>query len=764
MDTKSEKGSCDRYVKTCFTGAVFIKPNIPFETEYRERNPAPIFRRRFVLKPFKSAKLYVCGLGYGYYRMNGQKVSQDLFTAPVSDYRKTLWYNVYDVTKLLCAGENIAAVICGNGFYNETVKSSWKHNTASWRDNPKFIMRLVVDGKTALVTDDSWKCSTAASPVVFNQLRSGEYYDSRLYNEKWDRVDYYDDEAWDCAVGDDRPPEGIFRECLCEPIRECAEYETKKIIKAGDGRYIFDIGQNISGYIRLKTCQKAGDTRTVRYAEQLDDDNTLQLNRMEKHYPESPFQTDRFICCGREFTWSPMFTYHGFRYIELTGIENPGFDTVTGIFVHQDVKAASAFECSDDFLNRLFRIGQMATLSNLFYMPTDCPTREKMGWANDAQASAEQMLINFDTVRLFRKWMTDITDSMRDDGCLPGIIPSPGWGYEPSVAGSQAYNGPVCDGVLFEVPYRIYMATGDREILTENLRHFIKYLRYISGRADPDDGMVGYGLYDWAPPDTTRPYKPAVPVKFINTVLIIKFYRIAVMAAELGDSRAEAVMLGNEVDKLVELFRKNFIARDGTSVIDEQTAVAMIIYHKLYDGLNYGLEPLKTQLKRLVEERDFHHNCGMVGLRHLYDALNTCGLQEYAYRIITAKGYPGYSLWLEGGATTLWETWQPGNSKNHHMYSDFMAWMMKTLVGINPVAEAPGYEKVVIAPAFIPELDFCKGHCDTVKGRISVEWEWISPAEGKPREKAHIRICMPDGVKGVFNGKALAAGIYETDI
>jgi len=160
----------------------------------------------------------------------------------------------------------------------------------------------------------------------------------------------------------------------------------------------------------------------------------------------------------------------------------------------------------------------------------------------------------------------------------------------------------------------------------------------------------------------------------------------------------------------------NYMNPDGTCKINEQTAVAMTVFHDLG---NSGA--LKEQLKKLVEEKNFHHNCGMVGLPCLYLALNKCGLAEYAYKIITATGYPSYSQWLDGDATTLWETWQPGNSKNHHMYSDFMSWLMKTLVGIN-ITE-PGYEKVEIKPEFIAELDFCRGYIDTPKGRISVEWK-----------------------------------------
>ena len=187
-----------------FEHARFIKADIPFVPEYRDRNPAPLFRRKFVLGSFQSAKLYVCALGFGYYWINGEKVTEDIHTAPTSDYNKTLWYNVYDVTHLLKTGENVIAIVCGNGWYNETFKTPWNHNKAPWRDNPKFILTLIVDDEVALVSDSSWKC-TDRSPILFNQLRSGEYFDARLYDKDWNTLSY-DDSDRSYAIIDSEPP------------------------------------------------------------------------------------------------------------------------------------------------------------------------------------------------------------------------------------------------------------------------------------------------------------------------------------------------------------------------------------------------------------------------------------------------------------------------------------------------------------------------------------------------------------------------------
>ena len=719
-----------------FENINFIKADIPFVNEFdREKSPCVMFRKKFGIKNFKKAKVFVCGLGYGYYYINGKKITEDLFTAPVSDYTKTLWYNVYNVTEFLQAGENIFTVICGNGFYNESFKTPWDHNQASWRDNPKFILKLEADGETLLVSDNTWKF-TDKTPVVFNHLRSGEHFDSRLYDLKFNQLDF-DDNGWGYAITDNTPPKGIFRECVCEPIRECGDYKTIEIIQTSPTKYVFDIGQNISGYIRLKVKQNSGDLLVIKYAETVNCDYSLQYNNMLSFFTESEFMTDTFICNGEEFTWSPMFTYHGFRYIEIEGIKNPTPDMVTGVFVHQDIKTISEFECSNQTLNKLFELGKMATYSNLFYTITDCPTREKLGWTNDAQSSAEQLLTNFDTVNLFKKWYVDIIDAMREDGALPGIVPTSGWGYDWG-------NGPVSEGILFEIPWKLYRHTGDKSPLIESLPYFERYFKFLDSRKETD-GLIDYGLDDWASPEHFVPHASSkTPRKLINLTYYYKFLTVAVHASQFAGDESLQKKYEAELVKAKRLFADNFMNTDGMCSINEQTAVSMAI------SVIGVTEPLKKQLKKLIEDRDFHHNCGMAGLPYLYRALNECGLAEYAYKIITAKGYPSYTRWLDCGATTLWETWQPGQSKNHHMYSDFMSWLMKTLVGIN--ISGAGYEKIKIKPEFIVGLDFCRGYIETVRGKISVEWK---------REKDGaiiLEIDIPENVTAVYNGNELKQG------
>ena len=709
--------------------ASFIEFPEDFNETFLTEAPAPLFRRRFEVSPgLQKATLSVCGLGYGYYYLNGQPATTDLFTAPVSDYTKTLWHNVYDVTALLSVGENLIAAILGNGFYNEAMETTWGHHKAPWRDGPKLLLSLCLEyqNRTEQInSDDSWLCSKQSSPVRFNQLRSGETYDSRL-SEDW-RTPGLEDSGWVQARLCASVPSGVLRECMCQPVSENCEYKTQSLFQRKDGCWVFDFGQNMSGYVRLKLNQSAGDCIKIEYAEQIDSDGFRKDNDMAKCFPGYDFQTDRFISNGKETVWSPRFTYHGFRFAIIEGLKSPPDEqTVSAVFVCQAVDDLSTFECSNDLINKIYSAGKIATLSNLFYMPTDCPTREKLGWANDAQSSTEQMLQNFEAAPLFEKWLQDIIDSMTEDGAIPGIIPSPGWGYEWGT-------GPISTGVLFELPIKIYEYTGNDAALRLAYPAFLKHLEHVVGHTDPADGLIGYGLCDWAGP-FEKPDEAPTPVKLTDTLLAIKFHRMAAFAARHCGDIPTAERLDRDGAALETVFKKAYVGGDSRCNVNEQTPVAMMIALGVYDSF----EPLKEQLYELVLERDFHHNCGMLGMQYLYTALNICGFQEMAFKIVTAKGRPSYSEWFENGATTLWEMWNLNDSKNHHMNSCVLSWMMKTLVGLCLSDDTTSFKTAVIQPFFMSNLSFCKGTYDTAAGTYSVMWE-------RQGEQVLLNLHIPEG-------------------
>ena len=709
-----------------FSGINFIKPPIAFNSD--ECGCSPMFRKKFsVDEEIQSAKIYICALGFGYCYINGNKISNDLFTAPVSHYEKTLWYNTYDVTHLLKKGNNVVATVLGNGFYNEGITTAWKHSEAAWRDNPKFILKLEINGKTVLTTDQSWKC-LPHSATIYNQLRDGEIFDARLYDENWCEYDY-DDSSWDNSMEDNNPPKGIFRECTCEPIRECGIYTPVEIISRADGAFVYDMGQNISGYCRIKVKGESGQKITLYHVECITPDGMPDNFDMSHWYPGIPrIQADEIICSGKEITWSPMFTYHGFRYVEVTGIKKSDDIEICGVFTHQDIKRRSHFECSNYELNCLFDMGIMATYSNTFYCMTDCPTREKLGWCNDSQSSMEQFLTDFEIESLLKKWLVDIYDAMKPSGQLPGIVPTPAWGYEWG-------NGPASDGILFELPYRLYMHTGDKKPLIDSIPYFEKYLEFIETKYGE-----AYGLDDWAGP---LPREEWVKSYVVNAILQTKFIGITILAKELAGQDASDLKAIYEQKK--KAYIDTYIDEKGRCTVNKQAAVAMTIFFGLYEEF----EPLKQQLKELVEVENYHHTCGMVGIRYLFEALDMCGLSDYSYKILTSTGYPSYMDWVNSSATTLPEMWDMNLSQNHHMYSHFMSYLMKKVVGINIIE--PGYEKVEISPCFFAGLTYAKGHIDTIKGRITVDWR-------KDNGKIYLKTEIPDGVSAIFDDCLLPTG------
>ncbi|MBE7043602.1 MAG: hypothetical protein E7399_08985, partial [Ruminococcaceae bacterium] len=398
--------------------AFFIKANVPFEKS--NRGYLPMFRKRFTWTgEIQTATAYVCGLGIGYCYLNEKRVSDDLFTASASDYTKTVWYHTYDVTDKIRQGENLIAAVCGNGWYNEDIPTDWAHQEAVWRDMPKLIFALEINGKCVVISDESWKYSLN-SATVYNQLREGEHFDSRLYREGWNKLSF-DDKDWEFVQTDTTPPKGVLRECICEPIRECGEFSPVQIIPAGKDRYVYDFGKNMSGYVRLTVNQPSGDRIKLEYAETLTADLQVNYENMLRCFHEGKLQVCEFVCNGKEVTWNPRFSYFGFRYVIVTGLKEAKEDSLTAVFVHQDMEQRSEFECSDSTLNQLFEIGTRATYSNFFYMPTDCPTREKLGWLNDAQSSTEQFLTDFKSELVLEKWMQDLYDAMKENGELPGI-------------------------------------------------------------------------------------------------------------------------------------------------------------------------------------------------------------------------------------------------------------------------------------------------------------------------------------------------------
>ena len=707
--------------------APFIKCNVPFDKTDVNYSPAPIFRRLFTLKKPQSATLRFCGLGYGYCFINGKAVTEDLLTAAVSEYDRLVWYNEYEVSNLLNDGENVIAVILGNGFFNENFPSAWDHNEADWRDNPKLALELLVDDKTVLQSDEQFRCKNE-SFVTYNELRSGETFDARLYNENWKCIDF-DDSDFQNAIIDTKLESATRKLCCCEPIREFEIYDFVSAKKTDEG-YLLDFGINSSGYLRICVDEKPGTVIEMYHAEEANEDGTLKLNGLDMYYPTVDFQVDRYICSEKKYEWSPKFTYHGFRFVLVKGLTKaPQKDEFKAVFVHQAVDRNADFTCSNELINKIYKAGIRSVYSNLHYALTDCPTREKLGWTNDAQATLEQMYINFKIGSFMEKWGTDIMLSMRENGEIPSIIPSNGWGMG---------HGPVADGILFKLPLIDYIYTGNDKKLIDFLPFQKKYYKAFV------DGITfrEWWLCDWD--GLENRFKDDRFTFLVYSIMYCK----TMMLAEEKSGLEITDSFHNDLITAQEELRKKYIDKNGYSTVDLQTVIAILLSLEISKK-----EPLIEQLKTRIEKDNFHITSGMWGIQYIYDVLFNNGLGEYAYRLITAKGAPSYEHWFNQGATTLWETWEnrKTDSKNHQMFSNVLSVFHKYLLGISPTLENAGYEKLELKPCFIKDLDFCKGFVDTKNGRISAEWK-------RKNGKIEYIVTLPDGVIATFQEKDLKKG------
>jgi len=632
---------------------------------------------------------------------------------------------------LLKKGKNAVCAILGNGFFNEPFDTAWSHNKAYWRDAPQFLLCLEINGKTALVSDGSWRTSKEKSHIIYSHLRSGEHVDMRKYDNSWLYVGY-DDSNWQYAIERETAPTGRFLPVECPPVRETEVISPVSITETARG-YLVDFGVTSSGYMEITLTAERGREITFRYTEDIDQGGDPKYNKMDTphFYPQSPFHLNKLIASGGVDTFKPSFSYHGFRYVLIEGLDKaPAIDSMRAYFTHNDVKRKADFISGNDILNYIYKAGIRSTYSNLFWCFTDCPTREKLGWTNDSQATAEQALINFDIISLYEKWFEDVKADMCEDGSLHGVIPTHSWGLD---------WGPVCDCFLYELPYRIYLYTGRRDMLVGAIPYFERYIGFLDTKIKENYEFI---LGDWLGKGSSK----LVPKEFVRDFYMLKALRITALAYKLSGTPSEKweKMLSERRNEFLE----RYLDKNGKCTVNEQTAVAMM----LSEEIDCNKEGLKEQLVEIVDRDDCRITCGMVGIQYIYDALSLCGHPEAAYRMIT-ESEPGYKTWYNSGATTLWECWdgQDKGSHNHHMFSNVLGWFFKSLLGIAPKQSAPAFEEIELTPCFIEEIGFVKGYTVTVRGRIDAEWKYENG-------KFIYTVTLPEGIRANFGGKHLNVG------
>ncbi|MBO4392124.1 MAG: family 78 glycoside hydrolase catalytic domain [Clostridia bacterium] len=723
---------------------------------YHNFVPSPYFRKVFFADT-EECSLRVTGLGFYRVWINGKEITKGLLAPYISNPDHIVYFDDYDLSPYIRKNEkNALGFQLGNGMQNAPGGAIWDFDKATFRGAPKFAFTLKI-GDTETVSDCSVK--TAPSPLYFDDLRAGVRYDARNETDGWNLPEF-DDKSWENARNCDAP-KGEFRICEATPVLPTGK-ELKATVRAGkmkkytprgdvekmtvpedaaDGKegYLYDFGQNNSGIVCLKINGRAGQRVVMQFGElltngELDYDNI-------NFYPDGFSQRDVYICKGGDETFEPPFTYHGFRYCLVTGIDETQAtpDLLTFIVCTSAPKETGSFNCSDETANTLYKMCDVSDRSNFFCFPTDCPHREKNGWTGDAALSAEHMMMTMDISASYREWLRNIRAAQKENGMLPGIIPTFDWGYGWG-------NGPAWDAARIFIPYFSYRYSGDREILAENADAISLYLRYAASKRD-ENGLLAYGLGDWCPiGGKTKP-----SLKLTDSVTIIACAKMAAFIFDVlgkADEKAYAMRLH---DELREAVRTHLIDKN-TCIADTgcQTSQAMALYYGLFDE-NEKAKATEYLIKIIHENGDFL-DTGILGARVIFHVLTAAGESELAWKMITRKEFPSYGAFIEFGETTLPECFElPGQgnySHNHHMFGDIKNWFISSVTGLryNPNGTDHGF--VLIKPAFIRALSFAEATYASPKGDIFVRWERKNgkiELRVRTAEKISAEIVLPDG-------------------
>ncbi len=734
----------------------FISANKKINT-YFEHIPAPLFRKSFnISKDVDSAEITICGLGFYKLYINGKNITKGLLAPYISNPDHIIYYDNYNISPLLKKGENVIGVVLGNGMQNCPGGAVWDFELGKWRGAPKLALCTEIkyaDGDSEeFECDESFK--TSDSPIWFDDLRSGVFYNALKEQDGWNKAGF-DDSHWGNAFFAEMP-RGEARICNAEPIvtserikpvaitkGKLVDYkqnieklqESIEIPETTQG-HIFDFGVNSAGVFEFKISgAKPGKRIEFFTSELLDENGDLDTRTIHAFTPKYYAQRDIYICKGGEESFVPDFTYHGYRYLLIIGLDDSEatVDTVTYLRAHTKLEKMGDFSCSDETANTIQKMTVNSDLSNFYYFPTDCPHREKNGWTGDAAVSAEQMLLNLSVGNSYKEWLRNVRKTQKESGELPGIIPTGEWGYHWG-------NGPAWDCALTLIPYYTYIYTGDKEILQENATAIFRYINYLASKRDKD-GLVAFGLGDWVQPerDAERPTCPLIVTDSIVAYNICTKAEFIFKTLNLKLQAEFAHNLASEFKASIRLHLVDFSLMSVHS--DSQTALSMAIYYGIFEKSE--IKAATERLVQIIHQDNDLMNTGILGGRCVFHVLSMGGYSDLAFKMIKGPAFPSYGWWIEQGATALWEDFylQRRNSLNHHFWGDVSSWFIQRIAGIQVNPNGDDFDKIIIKPSLIEQLSFAEGWHNSVNGKVFVRWE-------KSGNDATIKINIPQNSKG----------------
>lgn len=725
--------------------AQWITPALSEDTS--RANPSPMLRREFTLAPgVASARLYVSSLGLNLVEVNGQRVSDHLFRPGWTSYDKRLQYDTYDITPLVRSGVNAIGAMLGDGWYRGHFGFEGKRNNYGTRLG--LLAQLVVryaDGHVQVLgTDGEWKSSTGA--ILMSDIYDGETYDARLEKPGWNRAGY-DDKSWSGV----RRLDGVSAALVAPvgpPVRRMQELKPVRIVRTPAGETVFDLGQNMVGWVRLKVSGPAGTTVRLCHAEVLDKAGNLYTANLR-----DAAQAVRYVLSGNGVeVFEPHFSFQGFRYVAVDGYPGtPTLDAVTGIVVYSDMAPTGTFETSNPLVNRLQQNIVWGQRGNFLDIPTDCPQRdERLGWTGDAQVFSRTAAFNMDVSGFFAKWLADVAADEHADGDVPWVIPDVLGRSNPGSAGSAGWSD-----VAVIVPWNVYQAYGDTGVLSRQYPSMRAWVEYERTQAGPSFLWTkGFHFGDWLAFQTTRADYPGATTDkdLIATAYFAHSTDLLAKTAEVLGRTADARDYRSLFENIRAAFQREYVTSTARLTSNTQTAYVLALdFDLLPDAMRAGAaQRLAQDVRRMG-----HLTTGFLGTPSLTRMLSDNGYVTDAYNLLLNENYPSWLYEVKQGATTIWERWdgtKPDstfeeasmNSFNHYAYGAVGDWMYRVVAGLNSDPAQPGYKHIIVRPQPGGGFTYATATLMTPHGEAESGWRI-------ERDRLRITVRIPPNARATVN-------------
>jgi alpha-L-rhamnosidase len=745
----------------------------PFERDedFYQDDAMPLFKKSFkTSRKIERARLYISGIGYYEAYLNGKKIGDHVLDPGWTTYSKEVLYVVHDITNLLSSDAHVLSIMLGNGWYNPLpLRLFSRFNLRDWQETGRPCLKAEVhihysDGSSEkILTDDTWE--TAPGPVIRNSVYLGECYDARREQKDW-FTPRQGVKPWKKASVVQGPSGGLHVQ-MQPPIKITTIVKPISIKELKPGVFIADMGQNFAGVARIRVKGKAGTEIKLKYGEDIHPDGSLNYytttaGQIKSIWninggpgaPADAWQEDRYTLKGSGTeVWSPRFTFHGFRYIEITGWPGkPDLHAIEGLRMNSDLQRRGEFSCSNTMFNTLHEAIQWTFLSNVFSIQSDCPGREKMGYGADMVATSDAFIYNFDMTHFYRKAVEDFANEQRPEGGITEIAPFTGIADR----GYGAQSGPL--GWQLAFPYlqkELYMFYGDKQVIRDHYEAVKKQMEFLELHAT--NGLFHWDIGDHEALDPRPEAFSASAFYYHHAVLASEFAAIM----DLPGDVEKYSKLAKQIRELI--IKKYLVPNTGRFDNATQSAQLFALWYNLSPEREKTFDVLMDEFKR----HNYHVSSGIFGVKMMFDVLREENHNDIAYRIANQRDFPGWGYMLERGATTLWETWAyPDNapSQNHPMFGSIDEWFYRSLLGINPAAA--GFEKIVIKPMPVSDLAWAKGSYACVRGVIESEWRLEN---GKyrlninipPNTTATVWVRTKEGGTITESGKAVTPLIFE---